>query len=198
MSTRSYVGIIKNGQVKYGYHHCDSHLESRGVDLFKCIKTKADAYEQINEFAEMDDMGDTISKWSFFAIPEHDIFIEFCYGFDVNDCQWYVSSCHFADASKMYKLTDIVKDDKEMACYADMYTEQYRDGIIKEIRENIKSDDKVDNVKSLLWQLLEPHIGHTIEIAKYGNDNISLEDMDTGEVIFDTDLYDLVGLDDGR
>lgn len=48
---------------------------------------------------------------------------------------------------------------------------------------------------SLLWKLLEPHIGHTLEVAKYGDCNISLEDMDTNEVIFDTDLYDLVGLD---
>ena len=144
MSTRSYVGIIEDGQVKYGYHHCDSHLESLGVDLFKCIKTKADAYEQIEDFAEMD-MGDTISTKAFFDIPKGDIFIEFCYGFNVKDCQWYVSSCHFADASKMHRLIDIVKDDEEMKVYADMYTEQYRDGIIKEIRENIKADDKTDD-----------------------------------------------------
>lgn len=44
-----------------------------------------------------------------------------------------------------------------------------------------------------LWKLLEPHIGHEIEIVKYGDVNISIEDMDTNEVIFDTDLYDLVG-----
>lgn len=144
MSTRSYVGIIEDGQVKYGYHHCDSHLESLGVDLFKLIKTKKDAYEQINEFAEMD-MGNTTSTESFFAIPSHDIFIEFCYGFNVKDCQWYVSSYHFADASKMHRLIDIVKDDEEMKVYADMYMEQYRDGIIKEIRENIKADDKTDD-----------------------------------------------------
>jgi len=153
MSTRSYVGIIENGQVRYGYHHCDSHLESLGVDLFKCIKTKTDAYEQINEFAEMD-MGDTISKRSFFAVPEHDIFIEFCYGFDVSDCQWYVSSCHFTDASKMYKLTDIVKDNEEMKHYADMYTEQYRDDIIKEIRDGIKADGKIGNDVKICLKLV--------------------------------------------
>ena len=50
--------------------------------------------------------------------------------------------------------------------------------------------------KTTLWEILEPHIGHTIEIVKYGDDNISIEDMDTDEVIFDTDLYDLIGLDD--
>ena len=51
-------------------------------------------------------------------------------------------------------------------------------------------------IDSLLFELLKEHIGHKIEITQYGEDNISLEDMDTNEVIFDTDLYDLVGLDD--
>jgi len=192
MSTRSYVGIIENGKVKYGYHHCDSHLESLGVELFQSIKTKEDAYRLLGEVAELD-MGNTVSKETFFGIPRIDIFIEFCYGFNVDDRQWYVSSYHFADTSKIYKLIDIVNDDAEMKHYANMYYEEYREEIIKQIREGIKVDDKA---RSLLWQLLEPHIGHTIEIAQYGNNNISLEDMDTNEVIFDTDLYDLIGMDD--
>jgi len=54
--------------------------------------------------------------------------------------------------------------------------------------------------KTTLWKMLEPHIGNTIEIVGYGDGdsiiNISVEDMDTCEVIFDTDCYDLVGLDD--
>ena len=33
MSTRSYIGIIENGMVDYGYHHSDSHLEKLGVEL---------------------------------------------------------------------------------------------------------------------------------------------------------------------
>lgn len=49
--------------------------------------------------------------------------------------------------------------------------------------------------KTTLWKLLEPHIGHTIEIVKYGDVNISVEDVDTNEVIFDTDIYDLVGIE---
>lgn len=51
------------------------------------------------------------------------------------------------------------------------------------------------NGQTLLWQLLYPHIGHTIEIVKYDGDNISIEDMDTNEVIFDTDLYELIEID---
>ena len=51
-----------------------------------------------------------------------------------------------------------------------------------------------------LWKMLEAHIGNTIEIVRYGDDNgtvnISVEDMDTNEVIFDTDCYDLIGLDE--
>lgn len=50
--------------------------------------------------------------------------------------------------------------------------------------------------ETLLYKLLKEHAGHNVEITEYGDGvNFSLEDMDTGEVIFDTDLYDLVGLD---
>lgn len=45
----------------------------------------------------------------------------------------------------------------------------------------------------LLWNILKKHFGHKVEIAIYGNindpANISLEDMDTGEVILDAELY---------
>ena len=51
-------------------------------------------------------------------------------------------------------------------------------------------------IDNLLFEILEPHVGHAIEIVKYGDNNISIEDMDTNEVIVDTDLYDLIGLDD--
>ena len=50
--------------------------------------------------------------------------------------------------------------------------------------------------KTWLWKMLEPHIGHQVEIVKYGDVNISLEDLDTNAVIFDTDCYELVGLDE--
>lgn len=44
----------------------------------------------------------------------------------------------------------------------------------------------------VLYDLLKDHIGHRVEIAQYGNgDNFALEDLDTDEVIFDTDLYEL-------
>lgn len=50
---------------------------------------------------------------------------------------------------------------------------------------------------TLLYELLKKHAGHTIEIAEYGDgENFSLEDVDTNEVIFDTDAYELIGRDD--
>ena len=52
-------------------------------------------------------------------------------------------------------------------------------------------------MESALWKVLEPHIGHTIEIVKYGEVNISIEDIDTNEVILDTDVYDLIGINGG-
>lgn len=51
-------------------------------------------------------------------------------------------------------------------------------------------------MKNTLYELLESHIGHRIEIVKYGDKNISVEDVDTNEGIFDTDIYDLVGHDE--
>lgn len=140
MSTRSYVGIIKNGKVTYGYHHSDSHLESLGIDLFRNIRTEEEANAKIDKYiSHYDDeeemYQDTIEDY--FTIPEDDIAIEFCYGFDVEENCWYVSSCHFTDASKVFKLTEVVQDDTEMEEYLEMYYEDYRDGLLKEIRENI-------------------------------------------------------------
>ena len=49
---------------------------------------------------------------------------------------------------------------------------------------------------TLLYELLKKHVGHHVEIIEYGDGvNYSLEDMDTNEVIFDTDLYDLIGIE---
>lgn len=48
-------------------------------------------------------------------------------------------------------------------------------------------------INDLLYEKLKEHAGHRVEIAEYGNgDNFSLEDIDTDEVIFDTDGYDLI------
>ena len=45
-----------------------------------------------------------------------------------------------------------------------------------------------------LYKMLERHIGHDVEIVSYGDGvNISLECNDCGCVIFDTDVYDLIG-----
>lgn len=48
--------------------------------------------------------------------------------------------------------------------------------------------------RTTLYKSLQYHIGHNVEIASYGDGiNISLECIDCGCVIFDTDLYDLIG-----
>lgn len=58
-------------------------------------------------------------------------------------------------------------------------------------KEHIKQDMEKE---TLLYQMLKKHAGHRIEITEYGDGtNFSLEDMDTNEVIFDTDIYDLTG-----
>lgn len=144
MSTRSYVGIIEYGIVKYGYHHSDSHLESLGIELFKYINDINSAYRLLKDYAEIESLDDDdtdagkMKSEEFFNIPKEDICIEFCYGFNIEDNTWYVSSNHFTDASKMYKLVDVVKDDKKMKEYLSCYYEQYRESILKQIRDTIK------------------------------------------------------------
>lgn len=144
MSTRSYVGIIDNGRVWYGYHHSDSYLESLGVELFKQIKTSAEAWDKIKEFTEIKHE-DTVD--SYFETPEIDVFIEFCYGFDVYDGNWYVSSSHFHDGSKTHKLIDVVADDDKMQRYAEMYCEDAQSRIISQIREEILGNKTADTAK---------------------------------------------------
>lgn len=134
MSTRSYVGIIDDGVVTYGYHHSDSHLESLGIELYQSIKENCDAHK-LKDFAE--EPFDKMDEKAFFNYTARDIFIEFCYGFNLEDEQWYVSSRHFEDDGKTHKLTEVVKDDEVMQEYLSMYYEKYRAGTLEQIRKGI-------------------------------------------------------------
>lgn len=46
---------------------------------------------------------------------------------------------------------------------------------------------------NLLWNILKEHTGHSVEIAVYGDPedpvSITLEDIDTNEVILDAEIY---------
>ena len=54
---------------------------------------------------------------------------------------------------------------------------------------------------TVLWDILKEHFGHKVEIAIYGDvDNpasITLEDIDTNEVILDAGIYTLCAREDG-
>lgn len=56
----------------------------------------------------------------------------------------------------------------------------------------------MDNM--LLWNLLKDHLGHKVEIAIYGDPespvSVTLEDLDTGSVILDAEIYTLTPRDD--
>ena len=56
------------------------------------------------------------------------------------------------------------------------------------------------NFDSLLWDILKEHRGHKVEIACYGDwDNpvsITLEDMDTNEIILDAGIYTICSRED--
>jgi hypothetical protein len=51
-----------------------------------------------------------------------------------------------------------------------------------------------------LWNILKEHFGHKVEIACYGDVNnpysITLEDMDTNEIILDAELYTICPRED--
>lgn len=51
-----------------------------------------------------------------------------------------------------------------------------------------------------LWNVLKEHFGHDVEIAIYGDidnpANVSLEDVTTGSVILDAELYTIIARDD--
>lgn len=55
-------------------------------------------------------------------------------------------------------------------------------------------------MNKLLWNILKDHYGHKVEIAIYGDvDNpasITLEDMDTNEVILDAEIYTICSRED--
>ena len=61
-----------------------------------------------------------------------------------------------------------------------------------------KEMDKKMN--ELLWNILKEHFGHKVEIAIYGDidnpANIALEDIDTGEVILDAEIYTICARED--
>lgn len=52
----------------------------------------------------------------------------------------------------------------------------------------------------LLWDLLKQHFGHRVEIAIYGDADdpasVTLEDMDTHEVILDAGIYTICARED--
>ena len=49
--------------------------------------------------------------------------------------------------------------------------------------------------ENLLYEILSQHAGHDVSIANYGNGiNMTLECNDCNCVLFDTDLYDLIGV----
>jgi len=63
--------------------------------------------------------------------------------------------------------------------------------------DDYKMDEYYNN---LLWNILREHFGHKVEIAVYGDiDNpasVTLEDMDTNEIILDAELYTICARED--
>lgn len=60
----------------------------------------------------------------------------------------------------------------------------------------MKSVDK----NNILWEILKEHWGNHVEIALYEDPedpaSITLEDMDTGEIILDAEIYTICARED--
>ncbi len=72
------------------------------------------------------------------------------------------------------------------------------------VSENEVAEMLYDGVEEdpdkLLWNILKQHYGHKVEIAMYGDkknpNSITLEDMDTNEVILDAEIYTICARED--
>lgn len=69
--------------------------------------------------------------------------------------------------------------------------------------EKIEHDDDVMMdylANTVLWEKLMEHKGHRVEIVWYGDENdpdsVTLEDMDTNEIILDAGIYTLCARED--
>ena len=60
--------------------------------------------------------------------------------------------------------------------------------------------NELPDMNKLLWNILKDHWGHKVEIAVYGDPedpvSVTLEDMDTYEVILDAELYTICARED--
>lgn len=70
----------------------------------------------------------------------------------------------------------------------------------EDVTEIVVSRNMNKEWNELLWDILRKHFGHKVEIAIYGDVNnpasITLEDMDTNEVILDAGIDTLCARDD--
>lgn len=101
------------------------------------------------------------------------------------DLSVMISDCEFQERMNLYGSDTIDKPD--WLAWKEALMKEKESRVSKRIKEDMDKE-------TLLYQMLKKHSGHRIEITEYGDGtNFSLEDMDTNEVIFDTDIYDLKG-----
>lgn len=91
------------------------------------------------------------------------------------------------------------KEIKEMLYNSDYYIADYLSDKYGYCVKSFEVDNE-SGKNNNLWNLLKSHYGHKVEIAVYGDvdnpANISLEDIDTNEVILDAELYSICESED--
>lgn len=101
------------------------------------------------------------------------------------DLSVMLDDCEFQERMNLYGSDTIDKPD--WLAWKEALLAEKESRVAQRIKEDMDKE-------TLLYQMLKKHAGHRIEITEYGDGtNFSLEDTDTNEVIFDTDIYDLKG-----
>lgn len=101
------------------------------------------------------------------------------------DLSVMLDDCEFQERMNLYGSNTIDKPD--WLAWKEALLAEKESRVAQRIKEDMDKE-------TLLYQMLKKHAGHRIEITEYGDGtNFSLEDTDTNEVIFDTDIYDLKG-----
>ena len=112
-----------------------------------------------------------------------------------------------ADSTELPTIDDILMDIPHFEQYGEYCngwgcTDNYDADYPLFLKRGVHYDDldMAEEMNNLLWNILKDHYGHKVEIAIYGDPenpaSITLEDMDTNEVILDAEIYTICARED--
>ncbi len=189
MSTRSFVGLIKDGKVGYAFHGMDSYLEDLGIELFTSVKSEYDLKKRFRAYGINPDGLDTKDEKSFFNATFENPSIEFCYAFNAADNKWYVSSCH-GKKDKVYEMKALLGSKEELKPFSNMYVEDFKEPFINMCLE--ASEEKEDKIKAEYFaKITFDGKSRYVYIQEGSGDNLLSSDRKNGYVDYiDFEVYE--------